>query len=76
MLHVIFSASYELNDCMLDRAVFKSRIDELSKQNPRIDKQACRKLHNYRGLYHRLVLVYQERRRQLSKLLKRILKIV
>lgn len=76
MLNVIFSANYALNDCMLDIGVFKSRIEELSKCNSRIHTQVRRKLHSYRGLYHRLELAYQERRRNVSKLLKRILNIV
>ena len=72
MLHVIFSANYELNDCMLDRAIFKSRIEELSNQDSHTYQQVRRKLHSYKDLYHRLELIYQERRRQLKKLLKRI----
>ena len=75
MMHIIFSANYQLNDCMLDRTVFKNKIEEFSQKYTPIYMQARRKFYSYSGLYHRFKLVSQKQRRHLSKILRRIMKI-
>ena len=71
ILHIIFSANYELNDWMLDHALFKARIEQASQKYSSPFGGVRRKFVSFKEIYHRLCLMVQYQRRYLSKLWKR-----
>lgn len=73
MLHIIFSANYELNDHMLDSDLFKARIEALSQLNQTRSKVYSRfhkNVDRYRELHLRLKLKFDKQRLKLTKLLR------
>lgn len=73
MLHIIFSANYELNDHMLDRIKFKERIEELSEINKKHSKYfdwINNKIFTAKDLKLKFRLKVDSHRHRLSKLLR------
>ncbi len=73
MLHIIFSANYELHDYCLDTEKFKDKIEGLSERNqkhPQKYKWVCGRI---REGQHTLKLKFQSQRRRLNNLLDQIL---
>jgi len=60
MLHVIFNASYELNDWMLDRTSFIEKIEQVSHKHSQPYKAVRRKYNNLKDRYHSWILKLPE----------------
>lgn len=72
ILHIIFSANYELNDQMLDPVKFKESIEciaEFNKKRPKNSKWFHRKIANIEGTKLSFKLQLRSQRQRLSKLL-------
>ena len=71
MLHIIFGGNYELNERMLEREVFKEKIEQATQRHSRLILVVRRKLNSLGGLYHRISIMAQEQRQYFKKLWKR-----
>ncbi|MDP1864010.1 MAG: DUF3431 domain-containing protein [Thiobacillus sp.] len=71
MMHIIFGANYELNEWMLDRDVFKEKIEHATPNYSRLSGVVRRKLDNFGSLYHRTVIRIHEQRQCFRNLWRR-----
>lgn len=67
MLHIIFSAHYELNDYMLDGERFKYEIDAAVRKQGHASSVVRRKIAKYVEILHRFKLLFRHRTRVLRK---------